>query len=216
MALGQPIEKKTLQRMVYENLHQAILERTIEPGATLHIKKLAEEFDVSAMPVREALRHLEAEGMVTFTSNRRIVVNQLSEEELHDIYMLRIPLEEMALLKTLNGKSQRGLEYLESLHRQMSSNGVTGAEWFSLNRAFHMKLHEMASSERLYHILQGLWNSMGPYLRIFSENPKAVKQANKEHAQIIQSIIKRDATLGKKALRRHLENGRKAIEKQLT
>jgi len=215
MILAKPIKKKSLQRMVYETLRQAIVEREIEPGEPINIKKCAELLQVSAMPVREALRHLEAEGMVTFTSNRRIVVNQLSREELNDIYDLRIPLEELAVSRCFDHKNMNRLRQLETLHRQMSKNGMVGAKWFALNRSFHMLLHEMSGSSRLYRILQGLWNSTGPYLRIFSESKTAVTRANEEHAMILRALRTGDRAAAKRVLREHLRNGLRAIEKQL-
>lgn len=56
--------------------------------------------------------------------------------------------------------------YLEALHRQMVKPRIIGKDWFHLNRSFHMKLYEMSVSERLFKILQGLWNNTGAYLRI--------------------------------------------------
>jgi DNA-binding GntR family transcriptional regulator len=215
MVLGTPIKKQSLQKLVYGSLRQAILEREIAPGEPINIRKLAEKLDVSAMPVREALRQLEAEGMVSFTSGKRIVANQLSREELHDIYAIRIPLEEMALLRCFDQVDKQGLQHLEKLHQQMLKTGTTGARWFNLNRIFHMNLYEMSGSSRLYRILQGLWNSTEPYLRIFSESIKAVNRANKEHAIILETLRKGDRGRGKKILREHLRNGLKAIESQL-
>jgi DNA-binding GntR family transcriptional regulator len=211
MILSQPIQKQSLQKMVCETLRQAILEREIEPGEQINIRKLAEKLAVSTMPVREALRELEAEGMISFQSNKRILASQLSQEDLDDIYDIRIPLEETALLKCLERNDKSGLRRLEELHRQMDKPGVIGGEWFNLNRAFHMKLHEMSGSARLFQILQALWNSTGPYLRLFSDNAKAVSQANREHAQILESIRRNDSLQAKKIMRNHLRNGLKII-----
>ncbi|GAG18410.1 unnamed protein product, partial [marine sediment metagenome] len=93
MILDTPIKKQSLQKMAYQSLRQAILEREIEPGAVIKISKLAKKLNVSTMPVREALRQLEVESMVSFNSNKSIVASRLSRDELHDIYDLRIPLE---------------------------------------------------------------------------------------------------------------------------
>lgn len=212
MILGTPLKKQSLQNMVYQTIRQAILEREIEPGEHINIRKLAERLSVSTMPVREALRQLEAEGMVSFNSNKRIVASQLSRSELYDIYSIRIPLEEMALQKCFERKNESGLRHLEELQRQMSKPDVIGVEWFNLNRAFHMKLHEMSGSLRLYQILQGLWNSTGPYLRIYSEDKRAVIKGNQEHELILKALRKGDRSGAKRALLKHLRNGRKAIE----
>jgi DNA-binding GntR family transcriptional regulator len=215
MILGTPIQKQSLQKMVRETLRQAILEREIEPGEQINIRKLAEKLAVSTMPVREALRELEADGMISFQSNKRILASQLSRAELNEIYAIRIPLEEIALLKCLERKDKAGLRQLEELHRQMEQPGVSGTEWFNLNRAFHMKLHEMSGSTRLFQILQGLWNSTGPYLRLFSDSAKAVYQANQEHDQILKSIRQNNPMQAKKVLRSHLRKGLKTIEAAL-
>ena len=215
MILGTPIQKQSLQKMVLETLRQAILEREIMPGEQINIRKMAEKLAVSTMPLREALRELEAEGLIAFQSNRRILACRLSRKELYEIYAIRIPLEEIALLKCLERQDKPGLKRLEELHRQMSRNGVKGTEWFNLNRAFHMKFHEMSGSARLFQILQGLWNSTGPYLRLFSDRESAVDHANKEHALILESIRHNAPTLAKKALRSHLKNGLKTIEEAL-
>ena len=215
MILGTPIRKQSLQKMVRETLRQAILEREIQPGEQLNIRKLAEKLEVSTMPVREALRELEAEGMISFHSNKRILANQLSLDDLYEIYAIRIPLEEIALVKYLDRQDRTGLKRLEELHRMMSKPRISGTEWFKLNRAFHMKLHEQAGSPRLFQILQGLWNSTGPYLRLFSDNEKAVARANEEHAGILEAIRNHNISETKKILRTHLRNGLKTIEKIL-
>ena len=212
MILRTPLKRQSLQNMVYQTIRQAILEREIEPGEHINIRKLAERLSVSTMPVREALRQLEAEGMVSFNSNKRIVASQLSRSELYDIYSIRIPLEEMALLKCFERKDESGLKHLEELQRQMSKPDVTGVEWFNLNRAFHMKLHEMSGSLRLFQILQGLWNSTGPYLRIYSEDKRTVIKGNQEHELILKALRKGDRSGAKRVLREHLRNGLKAIE----
>jgi DNA-binding GntR family transcriptional regulator len=215
MLLSTPIKKQSLQKVVHGTLRQAILEREIEPGELINIRNLAEKLDVSTMPVREALRQLEAEGLVTFTSNKRIMANRLSRKELYDIYSIRIPLEEMAISKCFDSRDKNSLKQLAELHRQMAKEGVVGTKWFNLNRTFHMKLYEMSGSSRLYQILESLWNSTGPYLLLFSGSVKAVNKANKEHALILKALKEEDKTKAKKILREHLRNGLKAIESQL-
>jgi DNA-binding GntR family transcriptional regulator len=215
MILDTPIKKESLQKMVYNTLRQAILLREIEPGEPINIKKLAEKLSVSTMPVREALRQLEVEGVVSFKSNKRIMLNQLSRQELHEIYELRIPLEIMAILKCFDRCDNTDLKQLDELHRKMTKAGLTGAQWFDLNRTFHMKIYEMSGSLRLFQILQGLWNSTGPYLHIFSESEEAVARANQEHAFMLEALRSGDRAMAKKVLRQHLNNGLRVIEPHL-
>jgi DNA-binding GntR family transcriptional regulator len=215
MILDTPIKKQSLQKMAYQSLRQAILEREIEPGAVIKISKLAEKLNVSTMPVREALRQLEVESMVSFNSNKSIVASRLSRAELHDIYDLRIPLEVMALLKCFDRCDKQALKHLGELNRKMSKKSINGSKWFNLNRVFHLSLFEMSGSPRLCKILQGLWNSTGPYLRIFSESEKAVTRANREHTLILDAFRNGDRAKAKKVLRKHLRNGLWVIESHL-
>ena len=215
MILDTPIKKQSLQKVVYTTLRQAILLREIEPGEPINIKKIAEKLNVSTMPVREALRQLEVEGVVSFNSNKRIMLNQMSRKELHEIYELRIPLEIMAFLKCFDSCDPEGLKQLDELHRNMTKAGLTGGQWFDLNRSFHMKIYEMSGSLRLFQILQGLWNSTGPYLHIFSESEEAVARANQEHASILEALRKGDRAMAKKVLKKHLNNGLRVIEPHL-
>ena len=215
MVLRIPIEKQSLQKMVRDILRQAILEGEIKPGEKINIRKLTGDLMVSAIPIREALRELEAEGMISFHSNKRITANRLSKKELNDIYAIRIPLEKIAVARSFDLADEGNLGHLEGLHRKMSKPHVIGKEWFNLNRAFHMKLHEMSGSPRLFQILQSLWNSTGPYLRIYSDNREAVARGNQEHASILRALRKGDRTRAKKVLGNHLKNGMKVIEVSL-
>jgi DNA-binding GntR family transcriptional regulator len=215
MILDKPIKKQSLQQMVYKTLRQAILVREIKPGEPINIKKLAEKLSVSTMPVRETLRQLEVEGVVSFNSKKRIMVKQLYRQELHEIYELRIPLEIMALSKCFDRCDKPGLKQLDELHRKMTRAGLTGAQWFDLNRTFHMQIYEMSGSLRLFQILQGLWNSTGPYLHIFSESEEAVARANQEHASMLEALRNGDRAMAKKVLRQHLNNGLRVIEPHL-
>ncbi len=213
--LEQPIKKQSLQKIVRETLRQAILEREIEPGGQINLNKLAEKLGVSPMPIREALRELEAEGMVRFSSNKRILASRLSQNELYDIYSIRRPLEEIALTKSFELNDKQGLKDLEALHRQMSKTGTIGKDWFYLNRSFQIKLYEMSGSERLFKILQGLWNNTGPYLRIFSDNKEAVARANEEHGLLLKALRKRKCKQAQEILKKHLQNGIRTIELSL-
>jgi DNA-binding GntR family transcriptional regulator len=78
-----------------------------------------------------------------------------------------------------------------------------------------MKLHEMSGSLRLYNILQGLWNSTGPYLRIYSEDKRNVIKGNQEHELILKALRKGDRSVAKRVLRKHFRNGLKAIKSNI-
>jgi len=210
--LSHVLQRESLVVQALDVLRQAILTHQIPPGSPINIRHVARQLGVSPIPIREALRRLEAEGLLVFAGNR-IVVTKLSRAELEDIYSIRIPLENLVVKKIFSSGVPPDLSRLEDLHQKMCQPEVTGAEWFALNRLFHMELHSLAQSPRLFSILQGLWNSTGPYLRIFSEDKKAVKRANEEHQKIIEGLTRGDRGLVCSTLTRHLRNGLRVLRR---
>lgn len=211
LSLGPPVKRQDLQQTAYKRIRDGILTGKIVPGVQLKIGELASALNVSANPVREALRQLEAEGMVCFNHNRRIEVIQLSPEDLEDIYFLMVPLEEMALKRCFQAISPGHLNELKIYCDQMSDASISGSKWIELNWLFHKKIHEISGSRRLARILRGLRNNITPYLYLSFEDKKRVEEANEEHAILAQAFENKDYALGEKVLRQHLLNGQSAI-----
>lgn len=212
MSVGSPIKRQSLQKMVYERLRHAILAREIEPGEQLKIGELAASFKVSAIPVREALRQLEAESMITFGPQKRIVVNQLSLEDLHDIYSMLYPLEEMAVKKCFEHLNSRSIDELEKTFLKTTVQELSTSEWLNLNWDFHNKIYELAGSPRLTQVVGSLRTGIRPYLCLSFKDSRRISQANKEHASILKAFKTVDWKTCKKAVRQHLKNGCDAID----
>ena len=135
-SLGPPLRKQSLQEMVYQRLREAIFSSTFLLGQQIKIGLIAQELNVSALPVREALRRLEAEGLVTFEKKKKIVVNQLSREDLFDIYSTMIPLEEISFEKCFSNLDNYKLKELERVYLKITQPDVLGQKWVSLNSSF--------------------------------------------------------------------------------
>jgi len=214
-AVGPPITKRSLQNVVYGRLHAAILNGRIKPGTKLNISELAEELNVSAVPVREALRQLEAEGCVSFQPNKKVVINQLSEEELNDIYMVMLPMEELALERCFDKIEDSGYLALQGIIDEMTRIGVS-KEWINLNWRFHTQIHEIAGSPRLLNILKVLRSNIIPYLHLSILDEARTNQANQEHLEIFEALKSQKKEKAKAILHRHLENGQKTISRILS
>lgn len=213
--LGPPVKQQGLQRTVYQRIRKGILTGAIAPGGQLKIGELATALNVSANPVREALRHLEAEGMVRFSENRKIEVVQLSPEDLNDIYSIMIPLEDIALEKCINLIDEQCFAELEIACQKMMEEGLDSPEWMELNRQFHRTLHQTAGSPRLAGILGRLRDHVTPYLYISFGDPSRIEQANIEHDLLLRALQEGDLERGKQILRAHLNHGCEAIGKLL-
>lgn len=213
MQLGPPVEKTQLQRVVYDRLRHVILTGKTEPGQQLKIGELATSLNVSANPVREALRRLEAEGMVSFRANRRIVVNQLTREDLYDIYSIVIPLEEMSLQRGFKSLQLSKLDELEKVFQQMSQPSISGSKRVELNIIFHSQIHEFTGSPRMVKILEGLHNNIAPYLYLALEDDCRMAQSNHEHGLLLEALKKKDLAGAINILTQHLENGCRTIDR---
>jgi DNA-binding GntR family transcriptional regulator len=206
MSLKTPLKSKTLQQTVHDAVRDAILIGELKPGEPVSLKQIAEQLGVSTMPVRESLRQLEAQGLVTFASQRKILITQLTLEDLKEFYWIRVPLEVRAFLRNFDSLDQNSIKELRSLQQKMSKKGIGEPEWNKINREFHMILYGADKSPVLKDVLSWLWMNVAPYLAIFARS-SAVIDANRAHLQIIELIEKKDKRAAEKVLQKHLESG---------
>jgi DNA-binding GntR family transcriptional regulator len=153
-----PIDLPSIPDVVYRQLRRDLARGVYKPGP-IRIRPLAERFGVSATPVREALRRLEAEGLVTLRKNQ-IVVNSLSESELREVFAIRSELETFALRKgaeTIRNDHEL-LADLDRLVDLMDEHEHDLEEWRAANQEFHMRIYHTAGMPRLSSMIDSLWN----------------------------------------------------------
>ena len=125
---------RSLTQIIVELIRQGIYEGTYKPGTRLNIADLAQSFSASAVPVREALRNLEAEGLVEFRPNRGVVIKELSASEVRELFLMRLPLEMLAATQaTLKPTPSHGP------HRgdpEAHGRGRRDEEWHVLHDSF--------------------------------------------------------------------------------
>jgi len=162
----QPIHHKPLNETVYERILRAIASGRFLPGTKVTLSGLAKQLGVSLMPVREALRRLEAENLVSM-KNRRIVIKQYSENELRELLTIRLHLESLAAQKAAINSTQETTRKLENLMDQMDK--ARGFEaYLEKNRLFHLTLYSASEMFILLDTIQDLWLRASPYLHIYA------------------------------------------------
>ena len=207
MLLETPITYTSLQTRVYDILRVSILNGELKPGESLSLTEISKRLSVSTTPVREALRRLEAQGLITFSSQKRITVTELSVEELEEFYWIRIPLELKAFSRNFSKLKNAEIKELRQLNRSMSKSGISAAEWVRLNRKFHMILYGAAKSPVLKGALAWLWDNVTPYLNIYANDRPRVDQAAIMHNKIISAVEEGSAEDGLRLLDEHLRSG---------
>lgn len=216
MTLGELAESLSAQRyrtapgLVAEVLREAILRNVLKGGEQLRQDEIAAHLGVSRIPVREALRQLEAEGLVTFYPHRGAIVSELSHQEVQEIYEIRIPLEVIAIRLAIPHLSEHDLQHadeiLEALDRETEV-----PKWSELNREFHSTLYAPADRRRLLALINTLRTNVERYQRIYISLMHHKPNSQREHRQIIEACKRRDVAAAVKALESHLGNAAQSL-----
>jgi len=157
------IDLPSIPDVISGALRRDIARGIYKPGP-IRVRAIAERFGVSATPVREALRRLEAEGLVSLR-NRQIMVNSLSIDEMHEIYRIRAELESFALRQAAPrvASDENLLAKLDSVIEEMDRNEHNPEEWRAANEEFHKLIYGAAEMPRLESIINRLFACKEPY-----------------------------------------------------
>ena len=206
--------RRTIQEIVARALRDAIVSGRLKGGERLHQDGIASKLGVSRMPVREALRQLESEGLVVFTPHRRVSVAALSADELREIYEIRIALELLALALAMPRLSAQDFAKLTVLLDQMDRVTDPG-RWLALNRTFHGILYRASGRARLCALIDSLRGNVERYLRIYVSAGEHRAHAQIEHRRILRACRRRQSVEAGKALRHHLRGTVNQLEEFL-
>lgn len=204
-------ERDTLHLKVCHILREAILKGEFEPGERLVQEELAKALKVSRMPIREALRKLEAEGLLTIEPHRGAVVKGFHIEDIIEIYELRAQFERMAVEQSVERMSEEDIAKLEELVLKM--DGITDTEEFvEANIAFHKTLVKGCSWNRLLTFIGTLWNGFP------QQTPHIITgqliTSKKEHKEILEAVKQKDAKKAAQLLAEHVQRtGRELVKK---
>jgi DNA-binding GntR family transcriptional regulator len=196
-----------------ETLRDEIVRGDFVPGQYLRLEEIAARYDVSTMPVREALRDLEAEGLVTIFPHRGAIVTELSADELQDIYDIRVILEEMATRLAVPRMTEATLAELTSLLKQMENHVGDVATAVKLNHQFHLALYAASGRRHLCELNRMLRYRAQHYLHLFSVEVEAgqLPQTQEEHRAILEACKRGDAEQAAIIMHNHVAQVGRAI-----
>lgn len=210
-----PIPRQTVARLTLERLRAKILRGDYAEGAPLRQDALAAELGVSRIPVREALRQLETEGLVTFSPHVGAVVSSLSLNEIMELFELRAQIESELLRRAVtrldNVQLARAAEVLDAYEAAFRERDV--ARWGELNWKFHATLLEAAGRPLTMGLLQNLHNQSDRYTRLQLALTHGEVRADEEHRAILEAVRARETGRACALLRGHiLGAGRSLLE----
>jgi DNA-binding GntR family transcriptional regulator len=170
--------------MVTDALRELITDRQLSPGTPLRQRDLAEQFDVSYTPVREALRRLESEGLVVTDVHRGATVARTESQEMEENYRILAALEALAGSLAVSKMTNDDVTGIEALYRQVAACQPDDDRLAELNRQFHFRIYECARSPMLLLLLRLLWRS-------FPHGPQAGQphqESVRQHAQLVRAF----------------------------
>lgn len=195
-----------MQELVYARLREDILSGHLEPGKWVRQDAVAREMQISKIPIREALRRLEADGYVSFEPNRGARVTELFIEELQELYVERSALEAFGARKALPLLTHADVEALREslvLQEQLQQQGDAGA-MSKVTREFHFIIYRRSGRERLCTKIGRLWDNCGRYQRAYLDLPGGTLRTIEGHHAIVEACQNRDASALEAAMRGHI------------
>lgn len=216
MASKNQSARKTKKDVMVELLREAILSGELAPGERLLQEELAERFEVSPTPVREAIQQLVAEGALRHSPYRGVQVAEVELAEVREIYLIRAVLEGLATRLAVPNLKISDLQYLNQLQAQIKAAIEQGdiAPLRKLNYDFHMRLYEAAEAPHLLHLIKGLWVK-SPWDTLYVVPGRPVNMVG-EHQAVIDAILKGDAESARQHMQSHIELGRAALTAYLS
>jgi DNA-binding GntR family transcriptional regulator len=199
---------------VADYLRDAILNGDIAPGARIRQEDVAERFGASRLPVREALRILEAEGLTEHEPNKGARVPSLQMHEVDVIYQMRERLEPLALTESIPNLDRSDLERLAEVQARIEANTEVGA-FLALDREFHLLTYSGCDIDQLTSMVRRLWNSTQHYRRAFVSlsGPGRMWVVNAEHRLLLDAIERRDPVDAERYLSGHIRRTRIELDK---
>lgn len=211
-ALG-PLAPRPLYEQVAERLREQIFARRLEPGNWIDEQRLAAEYGIRRTPLREALKVLASEGLVTLKPRRGCYVTEISERDLDEIFTVMSLLEGQCARSAAEKADAAALDELRRIHARLeaaaSTNDING--FFEANQAFHRCVQSIADNHWLQHVIEDLRKviKLSRHHSLFSDG--RLEQSLIEHRRILKAMLARDAHEAELAMREHIASGRKAL-----
>ena len=194
------------QQEAYVYLRDRILSGELSGDARLNPAEIAELLGVSRMPVREALRQLDAEGLVVMRPNRAALVRRLTAAEVEDLFEIRTALEVLAVRPAVRSLTEASLAELVATMERMDRARPDPVEWLSRHDDFHDAITLLGGRKRLRQELARVRLAIRPYLLMYMKVYDTVEMPGLEHSSLIDALAARDVAKAEKAMRVHVAN----------
>jgi len=201
---------RALYEEVAELLRQRIFARELAPGSWIDEMRLAEEYGISRTPLREALKVLATEGLVTMKMRRGAYVTEVNDKDQHDVYHLLSLLESDAAGVVAVQASDAELADLNSIHQELVAAVGNTDKFFEINERFHMRLLEIANNRWRDQMVADLRKVMKLNRHNSLLKSGRIEESLREHQALLDALLARDVTASVTRMQAHFANGLEA------
>lgn len=195
--------RTSLTEQITTELRRRILNGQLAEGTTLRQERLATELGVSRIPLREAIRHLESEGLVVSELHKGAVVSSLSPGELEELFGIRMQLETWLFEAAIPRMTQADFDQAEALIEEASKTGDV-SNWGDLNWRFHEALYRASGSRIALKLLRSVHDNAARYVNLQLIVAQDVERELSDHHAMLAYARLRDVERGVDMLRRHI------------
>ncbi len=210
------VDKYSLRGRVFNKIREDILSGKYNRNEELKETAIGTELGVSRTPVREALRQLELEGLVTIIPNKGAYVNGITEKDIHDIYIIRSYLEGLCAKWACDHITNEQIDELEEIVylSEFHAKKEHHEQILSLDNKFHQLIYEASNSKILHHVLTDFHHYVERIRKITLASESRALNSNKEHTAILEAIKQRDGDKAEQLAHEHIMNTIKNISER--
>lgn len=203
-AFDRPLSKT---EYVLQRLRQELADGAIRPGSQIRQGDISARYGVSATPVREALRRLEAEGQVSYSPHRGATVNDMPQEDLYALYRFRAEVEKLLAELAVERRNESAIDSVKAAHFALKSAVVAGeaADRLSqLNREFHLAVMRAGAPYIADRVVKPLWKTVIPTSQSQWDSKEAAEEFLRAHDEIVEALDSGDAERAGAAMAGHV------------
>jgi DNA-binding GntR family transcriptional regulator len=201
-------KRKTAQELVAQNLRRWVVDGTLRPGDRINVDSVAESIGCSIIPVREALRVLAKENIITLILHRGAFVRVLSSDEIEEVYWVRQIIETRALGNAVPNLVQDDWNKLQAMINAMDQVTEAGdvLGYMAIDEEFHLSMYSKYNSEYLLSLSTDAYHASQAYRLAHAKLPGRPQQGNREHKELLAALIRHDIASAQTILQKHLQD----------
>jgi DNA-binding GntR family transcriptional regulator len=205
------VAKKPLRNVAYNYLYDSIIANKLLPGQVIVEQEISDLLGVSRTPIREALKQLTAERLVRHIPGRGTFVEEMSTQDVEELFEIRAMFEETALKWAIDKITNAEIDEMEQAFNSLKDDGTSRPEeFYSSDRKLHDLILRYGRNRRMIEFLNTVNSQLERLRRVSSLTPNRLEKSKKEHLAILYAIKERNLEKAVGALRAHLKNVEKS------